>query len=205
MKLYDSLAPNAWRVQAFLAEKGMDVPRETISVMDGDTRKPEFLAINSLGEVPVLALDDGTRITESVAICRYLEGLNPEPSLSGVTPLAQAQIEMWNRRMEQQIFGHCAQIGLHMIPFFADKIEQMPAYAESQQRMLVKKWTWLDQELADGRAFVAGDQISIADITGAAALIICGFMQLEVPDDCPNVSRWADAMRARPSWALWQM
>ena len=205
MKLYDSLAPNAWRVQAFIEEKGVDVPRQTVSVMEGETRKPDFLAINSLGEVPVLELDDGTRITESIAICRYLESLQPEPSLFGESPLAQAQVEMWNRRMEQQIFAYCAHIGLHLIPFFADKIEQMPDYAESQKRMLAKKWAWLDQEMSDGRPFVAGDDFSVADITGAAALLICGFMELEVPASAPNVQRWAASMRARPSWALWKM
>ena len=205
MKLHDALAPNAWRVQAFIKEKGIDIPRQTISVVEGDTRKPDFLAINSLGEVPVLELDDGTRITESVAICRYLESLHPTPALFGTTPLAQAQVEMWNRRMEQQIFGYCAQFGLHMIPFFADKIEQMPEYAETQRRMLAKKWAWLDTELADGRPFIAGDAMSVADITGATALIICGFMDLEVPANAANVQRWADAMRERPSWALWQM
>jgi len=205
MKLQDALAPKAWRVQAFLAEKGIGLPRVPHDVMTGEVRSPEFRKLNSLGEVPLLELDDGTLITESIAICRYLESLYPDPPLFGATPLEEAKIEMWNRRMEQQIFGPCAQIGLHMIPFFADKIEQMPEYAASQRRLLENKWQWLNTEMADRRSFIAGDEFSVADITAAAALIICGFMELSIPNDCANVARWSDAMQECPSWALWKM
>ena len=81
MKLYDAMTPNSLRVKVFLAEKGVDVPRQKIDVMGGGTRTPEFLALNSLGELPVLELDDGRILTESVAICRYFEELHPDPSL----------------------------------------------------------------------------------------------------------------------------
>lgn len=104
MKLYNGMSPNGMRVNVFLAEKGIEVPTVNIDVMAGDTKKPDCLSINSLGEVPVLKLDDGQVITESLAICRYFEVLNPEPSLMGTSAAEQANIEMWTRRMEQQIF-----------------------------------------------------------------------------------------------------
>jgi glutathione S-transferase len=113
MKLYNGLSPNGARVTTFLAEKGVDIPTVDISVLDGQTRTPEFRKINSLGQVPVLELDDGTILTESVAICRYLELIHPKPSLFGESRVEQAQIEMWNRRMERHIFDTVGNVGMH--------------------------------------------------------------------------------------------
>lgn len=201
MKLYTfPKAPNALRVHVFLAEKGLDVPLEPVDAMDKATRRQPFLSKNSLGEIPVLELDDGTLITESVAICRYFEDTHPEPRLLGSTPVEAARTEMWNRRMEQQIMGPIGQAGLHTHAFFADKIEQLPAYAESQIRLQEKKWTWLDAELSDGRTWVCDDRFSIADITGIAALHICDMFGHPVPEGLSNVKRWEAAVRARPSW-----
>lgn len=201
MMLYSHpMAPNALRTLVFLAEKGIEVPIEPVDLMAAETRTPAFLKKNSLGEIPVLELDDGTLIAESVAICRYFEAAHPEPSLMGATPLESAQVEMWSRRMEQQILGPIAQVGLHTHEFFAEKVEQVPAYAETQVRLMAKKWAWLDAELSDGRTFVCNDRFSIADITGMAALHICDFFGHPVPEGVPNVKRWETAMRARPSW-----
>lgn len=203
MKLYTGAAPNPFRVEIFLAEKGLEVEREQINIMAGETRVSEFHAINSLEEVPVLALDDGTLITESVAICRYLDGVYPERPLCGSDPQSGAVIEMWNRRIEQQILDPAAQVGRHTISLFADKFEQVPAYAETQRRLLLQRLGWLDEELADGRAFVAGSAFSIADITGMAAFKVCDFTQQSVPAELANVKRWETALRNRPSWAAW--
>jgi len=137
------------------ARKNIDIPIEMLDVMKGETRLSEHVARNSLGEIPVLELDDGTYLSESIAICRYLESLYPETPLMGQTPLEVAKIEMWNRRMEQQIMGPHGQLGLHIIPIFADKIEQISAYAETQRRLIDKNWAWLDSELADGRMLLA--------------------------------------------------
>ncbi|WP_028793684.1 glutathione S-transferase family protein [Thalassobaculum salexigens] len=201
MMLYSHpMAPNALRTLVFLAEKGIEVPIEPVDLMAAETRTPAFLKKNSLGEIPVLELDDGTLIAESVAICRYFEAAHPEPSLMGATPVESAQVEMWSRRMEQQILGPIAQVGLHTHEFFAEKVEQVPAYAETQVRLMAKKWAWLDAELSDGRTFVCNDRFSIADITGMAALHICDFFGHPVPEGVPNVKRWETAMRARPSW-----
>ena len=200
MKLYNGFSPNGARVAVFLAEKDVTIPTADVSVLKGETRTPEFRKINSLGQVPVLELDDGTILTESVAICRYLESLYPKPSLFGEDALAQARIEMWNRRMERHIFDTVGNVGMHEMPMFADQIEQIPEYAASLRRRFAEKLSWLDAEMADGRPFIAGDTFSVADITGMAALMVCHFIEEKVPTDFEHVKAWEDRMRARPSW-----
>ena len=201
MKLYDAMTPNSLRVKVFLAEKGVDVPRHEISVLGGGTRTPEFLAINSLGEVPVLELDDRRILTESVAICRYFEELHPEPSLMGESAYDQAHIEMWNRRVEHHLFGPIGAMARHTFAFFADKVEQIPEYAASQVRLFDKNWAWFDSELADGRPFVTGEAFTIADITGMAALLVCDVADKTLPSDLKHAKRWEETMRARHSFA----
>ena len=200
MKLYNFAAPNPWRVRAYLMEKGVEIPLVEVNAMEGATRTPEFLKINSLGELPVLELDDGRLLTESVAICRYLDSQFDGPPLFGADPFEQGLVEMWNRRMEQQIVGTVGNIALHSFEFFADKIEQMPDYADTQRRMLEKKWRWFDKELSDGRPFVTGDNFTVADITGMMGLRIAGFVETSVPDECAHVKKWESAVRARPSF-----
>ena len=200
MKLYDAHTPNTLRVRVFLAEMGIDLPVETIDVRGGATRTPAFLAKNSLGEVPVLELDDGRHLTESVAICRYLEEMHPTPALFGDTTEARARIEMWNRRMELHLFASLGGVARHTFSFFAATVEQMPDYAASQMRLFDKQWAWLDDELSDGRPFIAGDALSVADITGMAVLLVCTFMEKELPADRVNAKRWAEAMYRRPSF-----
>lgn len=200
MKLYDAMAPNPRRVRIFAAEKGMDLPRETLDLQSGQARTAEFLARNSLGQVPVLELDDGTIVTESVAICRYLEGLQPAPALFGSDPKDSARIEMWNRRMEIEILATIGNVAQHSLAFFKDKVTQIPAFAASQMALIPQKWTWLDGELADGRPFVAGDRFSVADITGMVATKLSELLGSPIPDDLPLVKRWDAQVRARPSW-----
>ncbi|MCR9079239.1 MAG: glutathione S-transferase family protein [Hyphomonadaceae bacterium] len=200
MKLYTAHAPNPLRVNAFIHEKGIDIPTVRVDIMAGETREAAHLARNPLGELPVLELDDGTHISESLAICRYLEALYPEPSLFGSTPKDAAIIEMWTRRMELLIMESAGNIGRHLIPIFADKYEQMPDYAETQKRALMKHWAWLNDDLSDGRTYIALDQYSVADITAMGALFVMGFMQMEIPDSLEHVKRWESAVRAKPVW-----
>ncbi len=202
MKLYNGQSPNGLRVSVFLAEKGIEIPSENIDVPAGEARKAAFLQKNSLGEIPVLELDDGTILTESLAICRYLEALHPEVPLMGTDALETAKVDMWSRRMEQQIMGPVGEVGRHSFPFFADKFEQIPAYADTQKRLQNKRWAWLDAELADGRTYVCEDNFSVADITGMAALMICQFAEMPVPEEFENVKRWETALRERPSWPV---
>lgn len=201
MKLHTSQAPNPFRVDVFLAEKGItDVPRVEVGIQNGETRGAAFRQLNSLGELPVLELDDGTLIAESVAICRYFEDAHPEVPLMGASPAEAATVEMWNRRMELMVMEPIAQVARHTFELFADKYEQVPAYAQTQERLAQQRWRWLEEEWADGRPFAAGEQFSIADITGMAALLIAGFAGLEVPGECARVKRWEAAMRGRASW-----
>ncbi len=201
MKLYShAMAPNAWRVRAFLSEKNAEVPTVTIEFEKGDTQTPEFLAMNSLSQVPVLELEDGKALPESIAICRYLEHQFPEPSLFGTTAHGQAWVEMWNRRMELLLMNTVANVGLHTLPFFATRVKQVPQFAEAQKETLAERWAWLNAEMSDGRPFVAGDTFSVADLTGMTALKICDIVEVAVPDDLAHVKKWEGAARARPSW-----
>lgn len=201
MKLYNSRTPNGARVSIFLQEKGIEIPTTSIDVAGGESRSEAYLAKNSLGEVPALELDDGMILTESVAICRYLETLYPEtPLLFGRDPLESATIEMWNRRMELKIQTVAGDIGLHEFDFFKDRVEQNPDYAAAQRRLLHERFVWLDRELSDGRAFVSGDVFTIADITGMVVLMICGFAGFRIPDDLMHVKKWEIALKERPSW-----
>ncbi|TIN05143.1 MAG: glutathione S-transferase, partial [Mesorhizobium sp.] len=133
MKLYCGIGPNSYRVRIFMAEKGVDVPRVDVDLTKGEHKTPQFLELNSLGQIPVLVLDDGTVITESIAICRYLEALHPTPALFGSDAVSQGKVEMWNRRAEIEIFGTIGSIALHSDPMFAERLVQFPAFAETQR------------------------------------------------------------------------
>lgn len=200
MKLHTFNAPNPFRVHVFMVEKGIEIPLEKVDLMRGAHREPAFLAKNALGEVPVLELDDGSFLPESVAICRHLEALHPTPALFGATPQAAARVEMWSRRIELQLFETIGAVARNRLPFFAAFLEQVPAYADAQERMMAEKWRWLDAELADGRTYLCDDAFSIADITGMAALMVSDFTEIGIPADAPNAARWAATVRARPSW-----
>lgn len=200
MKLYDAKTPNTLRVQVFLAEKGLEAPREPVDVAGGGTRTPKFLAKNSLGEVPLLELDDGRFLAESVAICRYVEARHPQPSLFGESPEEIGLIEMWNRRVEHHLFGAIGNVARHRFPFFADKVEQNEAFAAAEMRRFEKNWAWFDGELSDGRPFVAGDRFSVADVTGMAVIMVADMFEKASPAGLEHARRWEERMRARPSF-----
>ena len=200
MKLHNGLSPNGMRVSMFIYEKGLDIPVEEINIMQGDTKTPEFHAKNSLGQVPVLELDDGRFLTESIAICRLLEANHPSTPLFGKSAEEQAFIEMWNRRMEFWIMSVFASIGEHEIPFFQHRVEQNAAFAAAQRREIIKRLGWLDNELSDGRNYLVDDTFSVADITGAASLMIAQFIEMEIPKELQNVQRWAANVMGRESF-----
>jgi glutathione S-transferase len=156
MRLYDSQsAPNPRRVRVFLAEKGIAVPIEQVDITTAVNRGPEFRAKNPLGTVPVLELDDGTCIAESVAICRYFEETQPEPPLMGIDARDRAVVEMWQRRMEFELFIPIAQVFRNSHPFFAGRIPQVAEWGEVSRKHAEATMAWLDRELA-GREFIAG-------------------------------------------------
>ena len=202
MKLYDSkMAPNPRRARIFLAEKGISVPTEQVDMMQMQHRTPEYTAINPLQRMPALVLDDGTVITESIAICRYFEEQQPEPPLFGVGALGKAQVEMWNRRCEINFFSNVAAVFRHLHPSMKElEVPQVPAYAEAMRPRAIWFLELLDKELAN-REFIAGDRYSVADIT---ALVSADFMKparLAMPEGLGNVKRWHAAVSARPSAA----
>ncbi len=200
MKLFNATAPNPRRVRIFLAEKGATLPTTDVNLTEGESRTPDFLAMNSLGHTPVLKLDDGTVITESVAICRFLEETFADPPLFGADQVDRARVEMWNRRMEIEIFNPCGNIAQHTFEFFADKVRQVPEFAAAQRKTVPEKWQWLEGEMSDGREFISGDRFSVADITGMVASGLAEVLEVGVPASCPNLRKWDQRMRARPSW-----
>ena len=200
MRLYQGDGPNSYRVRIFLAEKGSEVPLVRVDFAKEEHRAPEFLKLNSLGQIPVLLLDNGTVITESVAICRYFEELHPTPALFGATAVERAMVEMWNRRIEIEVFGTIGSVPLHSDPFFKDRLVQFPAFAETQRAAAPKKWAWVDREMDDGRPFIAGDRFSIADISAAVAGWTGEIFGMPIPEGLPNVNRWNERVRNRPSW-----
>jgi len=200
MKLYVAPGPNSYRVRIFMAEKGIKLPMVELDYAKREHKSPEFLKLNSLGQVPVLVLDDGAVITESVAICRLLEDLHPTPPLFGNDAKSKGLIEMWNRRMEQEVFGTIGNVTLHTNEFFKERVIQVPAFAEAQRKMIPGKWAWLDSEMSDGRPFLAGDQFSIADISGMVTLWLSEVFSYEVPSNLAHVQAWNERLRQRPSW-----
>ena len=199
MKLYDSkMAPNPRRVRVFLAEKGIDVPTVQVDIAKAENKKPEFLALNPLGLVPVLELDDGTCIAESVAICRYFDAQKPEPALFGGDAQDRAVVEMWNRRVESEIFTNTAQSFRNTHDFFKGRIPQVPEFGKICKQAALKRLQWLDEELA-GREFIAGDSYTIADITALCGIDFGRVTGIKIEDDQKNLARWHAAVSARPS------
>jgi glutathione S-transferase len=200
MKLYDSkMAPNPRRTRIFLAEKGITVPTEQVDIMAMQHKTPEYTAINPLQRMPALVLDDGTVITESVAICRYFEVLQPEPPLFGVGAKEIALVEMWNRRAEINFFANVAAVFRHLHPSMKElEVPQVPAYAEASRPRVTWFLELLDRELGT-REFVASDRFSIADITALVAVDFMKPSRIAMPENLANVKRWHAAVSARPS------
>ena len=199
MKIYNSpVAPNPRRVRVFLAEKGISVTYEDVDIGKAVNRQPEFHKKNPLAGVPVLELDDGTCISESVAICRYFEELHPEPRLMGIDAKDRAVVEMWNRRMELAILMPIADAFRQRHEFFKGRIRQLPEYAELQKANAEDNLKWLDTELAN-RKFIAGDRFSIADITAMIAIDFGRVSKIAIQPDQKNLARWHAEVSARPS------
>jgi glutathione S-transferase len=199
MKIYDSSrAPNPRRVRVFLAEKGLKVPYEEVDIGNAVNRSPEFRKKNPLGGLPVLELDDGTCIAESVAICRYFEELHPEPPLFGTGAKERAEVEMWNRRAELGLFNQVTDSFRHRHEFFKGRITQVPDWAEIQRQNAEKTLDWLDQVLAD-RRFIAGNKFSIADITALCAVDFGAVSKIKIRPEQKNLGRWHAEVSARPS------
>ena len=202
MKLYTTtLAPNPRRVRIFMEEKGIEIPVQEISIMEGEHKEEEYKKISPSSKVPALELDDGTVITESMAICRYLELLHPEPALFGSSKVEQAKIEMESRRIELELMLPIASAFRHTHPAAAAlENPQIEEYGIAQRENAINRLNLLDKELGEQK-FIAGDDYSVADITALCAIDFGGLAQIEVPSSLVNLSRWLENMRSRPSSA----
>ena len=200
MKLYDTpLAPNPRRVRWFMAEKGIeDIEVVTLNIMQGEHKTPDYLEKAGLANVPMLELDDGTCITESVAICRYLESRYPEPNLFGRTPEETAVIEMWMRRGELMVSLPFMNMVRHSHPAMAALEAQSPDVAERSRAGGLGGLKVLDRRLAE-HAWLAGERITIADIVAFSGLDFGRMVKFQAPEELAHVTRWVAAMRERPA------
>ena len=200
MKLYDGgRAPNPRRVKVFLAEKGIVVPVEQVDLGKLAHKAVAYTAINPLQRVPALELDDGTVISESIAICRYFEQLHPEPPLFGVGSKDMAVVEMWERRVEFHLLGPISHVFRNSHPAMKEmEVPQVPAWAEANKPRVMDFLALLDRELKE-RRYIAGDRYTVADITGMIAVDFLKPAKLAVPEELNNLKRWHDEVSARPS------
>jgi glutathione S-transferase len=200
MKLIDQpRAPNPRRVNIFLAEKGIEIPTQVLNIPAKEHLTDEIKALNPVQTLPILVLDDGTAISESMAICRYFEELHPEPPLMGTTPLEKATIEMWQRRMELNLMGPVAAVFRHSHPAMAElEVPQVAEWAEANRPRVQKALEMLDAQLADHR-FVAGDAFTVADITALVGVDFTKMGRIDVPEHLTNLARWRAEVSSRPS------
>lgn len=200
MKLYNSnAAPNPRRVRIFLAEKGVTIPRVEVDLAKLDHQSDAFAGVNPFRTIPVLELDDGTRIAESIAICRYIEELHPEPNLFGATARERAEVEMWQRLAEFRLLMPIAQVFRHTHPHMAEmEVPQIPEWAEANRPRALQSLALFDAALKD-RPFLAGDRFTVADITGLVALDFTRPARIAIPPELACLNRWRAALTARPS------
>ena len=199
MKLYDApIAPNPRRVRWVMAEKAItDIEVVPVSIPDGEHKRPDYLAKAGLPNLPMLEMDDGTTVTESVAICRYLESRYPEPNLFGRTPQETAVIEMWMRRAEILV-AIPFMLGVRLShPGFAALEIPAPEVAAWNQQGAMRALQVLDRRLGESE-WLAADRLTIADIVAFIGIDFARIVRLKPPEDLAHVGRWLAAMRERP-------
>lgn len=200
MKIYDTQrAPNPRRVRLFMIEKGIeDVEIVPVSLLEGAHKQPDYLAKAGLANVPMLEMDDGTCITESLAICRYLESIYPEPNLMGRDPKETAIIEMWTRRAEMMVATPLMMAVRHTHPALGVLEKQNPTIGESNAQSGTRALKLFDRRLAESE-WIAADRLTIADIVAFASIDFARMIKFRPPEELTHVNRWLEAMRARDS------
>jgi glutathione S-transferase len=193
-------APNPRRVRIFLAEKAISIPLVHVPMREGAHKSTEFKAKNSLGQIPVLELDNGSTLSESVAICRYLEELNPEPRLFGSDPWQRAVVDMWIRRIELTLASRIGAVWINTHKYTARLGTQYKDYGEAMRVRALEVMRWLDGEIA-GREFISSQQYSMADIVALTTIDFGQFIGIEIPEDLEHLRDWHKRVSARPSAA----
>ncbi len=200
MKLHESPSPNARRVHVFMAEKGITCERVTVDIRGGENLSAQYRSKNPAGRVPMLELDDGTCIGESVAICRYFEALHPEPNLFGVEPVEIALVEMWQRRAELNFMMNVAMAFRNITGFFKDRETPVKEFGVVSAEVARSFVPMFDEQLGKSQ-FLAGDRFSIADITFAIAWSFSEQIKVVELPEAANVQRWLAEVSARPSFS----
>jgi glutathione S-transferase len=201
MKLYTNrYAPSPRRVRMYAAEKGIPLELVEIDIANGEIAGAAYRAVNPLAEVPTLELDDGTRLTESMAICRYLEELHPTPPLFGGTPAERAEVNRWCDRLLFRMYVPTTHVFRHTHPFWAGRVVQVPQWGELQRAAVLAEYAALDARLAD-REYVAGDAFSMADVVAFTTLEFGKPSKLRPDESLAHVQRWYAAVKSRPSAA----
>jgi glutathione S-transferase len=202
MKLYNehNPAPNPRRVRIFLAEKSISMPLVHVPMRQGAHKSAEFMVKNSLGQLPVLELDDGSTLSESIAICRYLEELNPAPALFGNDAWQRAQVEMWMRRIEFALMSRIGAVWINTHKYTAHLATQYQDYGEASRGRSIKALHWLNDELKE-REFLATDSFSMADIVALTTIDFATFIGIETPAELKHLHAWHARVSARPSAA----
>ncbi|MGI9372641.1 MAG: glutathione S-transferase family protein [Hyphomicrobiales bacterium] len=194
----DKRAPNPRRVRIFLAEKNIEVACEQLDIMREEHHSDAIKSLNPMQRIPILVLDDGEVISESIAICRYFEALHPTPALMGSTPLEIARIEMWQRRVELLLLQSIAHVLRHTNEAMAAlEHPQVPEWGEVNRPKVVNMLKFLNTDM-ETREFVAGDTYSVADITALVAIDFMRVIKLNL-DGLENLQRWHASVSARPS------
>jgi glutathione S-transferase len=200
MKLHESPSPNARRVAVFMAEKGIECERISVDIRAGENIQTEYLSKNPAGRVPVLELDDGTYISESIAICRYLEAIEPEPNLFGLEAVEIANVEMWQRRVELNLFLEIAGAFRNITGFFKDRETCVEEWGQVCAEKAPKALTIFDDQLSNSE-YLAGDRFTVADITLAITLDFAEMVKVAPLPTLDHVARWRAGVTSRASLA----
>ena len=201
MKLIHSFGPNPRIVRMFLQEKGITLPEREIDLLGGENRSPQYLKdVNPAGQSPALELDDGTVLSETVAICEYLEELHPTPVLIGANAQERAAERMWQRRVELNITeamynGFRFAEGLEL---FKNRVHCIPAAAADLKKSAQGRLQWLDG-IIGGRNFLCGNELRLADIVLYCCLDFCKGVGQPIDPALKNVNAWFARVEARPS------
>jgi glutathione S-transferase len=199
MQLYDHpLSPNCRKVRVYCAEKGLQLALRPVDLLGGEQRGPEFLQRNPFGAIPILELDDGTVIPESLAIIEYVEELHPSPPLLGHDPLSRALVRAWERRAELGVILQGTRRFLHSSPYFAARgVEQNPKVVEEAGGVLTARLSLMNAHLKDNEWLTA--TFSLADITLMVGIDFIAQSDFQLDPAWTHLTRWHDKMKQRPS------